>query len=152
MAARVGQAGAMDWLLSGLAIAVLAAMAWGAYHLEPHWASKDGTRCLCSGQMLSSRGEPDGRWRETRVFIGQHGHVQVDQKRFMRRASSAWTLTAESPSPPKRRVLFLLSSEGGDGPPQMLALKLPTNSRAVPVLREALQQRTDASRQAGPAT
>ena len=64
--------------------------------------------------------------------------MQVDQKRFMRRRSTVWTITAESPAPPKHRVLFLLAGESSDGLPEMMAVKLPTNSRAVPVLRDAL--------------
>jgi hypothetical protein len=129
----------MDWLLTALVLAVLLGMMWFAYHLEPHWASKDGRRCMCSGQTLSARGVPEGRWREIRVMVGEGGHVQVDQRRLMRRQSTMWTIAAESPTPPKRRVLFLLSGQSSDGLPEMMAVRLPTNSRTIPVLRAALQ-------------
>jgi hypothetical protein len=129
----------MDWLFGVLALAVMAGLAWVGFRLEPHWVSKDGRRFMCSGQIMSRLGQPNGRWRETRVIIDQRGEVQVDQKRMMRRRSSRWTVQAESPDPPKRRAVFLLSSHDNDGHADMLALRLPANSRAIPVLRESMK-------------
>jgi hypothetical protein len=129
----------MDWLFGLLALAIMAALAWVGFRLEPHWVSKDGHRFLCSGQIMSPLGQPLGRWRETRVIVDQRGDLQVDQKRMMRRKSSIWRVKAESPDPPKRRAVFLLSSHEHDGQADMLALKLPANSRAIPVLRDTMK-------------
>jgi hypothetical protein len=127
----------MDWLFGLLALAIMAALAWVGFRLEPHWVSKDGHRFLCSGQLMSHLGQPQGRWRETRVIVDHRGDLQVDQKRMMRRRSSIWRVKAESPDPPKRRAVFLLSNhESAD----MLALKLPANSRAIPVLRDTMNR------------
>jgi hypothetical protein len=123
----------------GIAIfAILALLAWLGFRIEPHWVSKDARRFLCNGQLMNHLGMPAGRWRETRVIVQPTGDVVIDQKRFMRHSSSAWTLTGESPKPPNGRAVFLLRGHDQNGQAQMLALRLPVKSRAVPVLREAL--------------
>jgi hypothetical protein len=129
----------MDWLYGLLTIAVLALLVWVGFRMEPHRVSKDGRFMLCSGQMLSPQGDPLTKWRETRVIIEKDGQLQVDQKRMMRRKSRMWTLSAESPEPPKRRALFLLKSHDNDGQPIMMAIRMPDKSRAVPVLRDILK-------------
>lgn len=129
----------MDWLWALLAITGLGLLAWLGFRIEPHWVSKDAHRFLCSGQLMSHQGLPLGRWRETRVIVHSNGDAQVDQKRFMRRNTGMWTVSAESPEPPRKRAVFLLRGTA-DGQPAMLALKLPTNSRAVEVLRNAVRR------------
>jgi hypothetical protein len=128
----------MDWLWAILALAVMGLLAWIGFRIEPHWASKDGRRFLCSGQLLSKQGEPLSGWRETHVLVGQGTTVQVEQKRMMRRHGSSWNLSGESPDPPRKRVVFLATGHDGDGRPAMMALKLPDDSKALPVLREML--------------
>jgi hypothetical protein len=117
-------------------------LTWVGFRIEPHWVSKDPRRFLCNGQLLSNIGEPTGRWKETRVLVGTHGSVQADQKRFLRRNFSNWTITAESPDPPRRRAVFLLRGNDAEGRAAMMALRLPATSRAVPILREALADAT----------
>lgn len=131
----------MDWLWAALGIAGMGLLAWLGFRIEPHWVSKDAHRFLCTGQLMSHLGEPVGRWRETRVIINSSGDAQVDQKRFLRRNSSMWSVSAESPEPPRRRVVFLLRGHTADGQSAMLALKLPTKSRAIAVLRQAMAMR-----------
>ena len=70
------------------------------------------------------------------MIVDPRGDLQIDQKRMMRRKSSIWRVSAESPDPPKRRAVFLLSGHDSEGQPDMLALRLPANSRAIAVLRE----------------
>lgn len=128
----------MDWLVGIGGIAAMALLAWIGFRIEPHWVSKDARRFLCSGQFMNHLGLPMGRWRETKVIVPPDGLVVIDQKRFMKHNSSAWSLTGESPDPPKGRAVFLLSGHDAHGQKQMLALKLPAKSRAIPILREAL--------------
>lgn len=130
----------MDWVYGLLALALLGLLAWVGFRIEPHRVSKDGRFMLCSGQLMTPQGDALSRWRETRVIIEKNGDIQIDQKRMMRRRSSMWALSAESPDPPKRRALFLLKGHDADGQPRMMALRMPANSRAVPVLRETLKR------------
>ncbi len=129
------------WLI--LSIAVCVGLAWVAFKIEPHWVSKDGRRMLCMGQLLGTDGTPRGRWRETRVIITRAGPLQIDQKRFLRRTTTFWTLTQQAPSPAKRarKAVFLLRGHDETGSAALLTLKLPANSRAVPILQERLAER-----------
>lgn len=127
----------MELLWALLAIAVCVLLAWVGFRIEPHWVSKDGTRFLCNGQLLDAKGEPLTRWRETKVLVGTGGQVQIEQKRFLRRRASFWTVAAESPEPPRKRAVFVLRGHDDAGVSAMFALRLPASSRAVPVLRAA---------------
>jgi hypothetical protein len=138
----------MDWFWGVAAVAILALLAWLGFRIEPHWVSKDARRFLCNGQLMNHLGLPTARWRETRVIVQSNGDVVVDQKRFMRHNSSAWTLTAESPDPPRGRAVFLLRGHDPQGQTQLMALRLPVKSRAIEVLREALP----GTKQPGPRT
>ena len=128
------------WLL--LAIVVCVGAGWLAVKIEPHWVSKDGTRFLTVGQRMDVRGERLGRWREMRVFVDRDGQVEIEEKRFMRRAVSYWTLEAESPEPPRRKAVFVLRGHDSAGTEVLLALRMPAKSRAVDQLRPLLGRRT----------
>lgn len=128
------------WLV--LAIAVCAGAGWVAVKIEPHWVSKDGTRFLTVGQRMDVRGERLGRWREMRVRIARNGQIEVEEKRFMRRHASFWTVEAESPEPPRRKAVFVLRGHDTAGAEVLLALRLPARSRAVETLRPLLRRRT----------
>lgn len=129
------------WLLGSIAVCV--GLAWIALKIEPHWVSRDGRRMLCMGQLLDTTGTPRGRWRETRVIIPTSGQLQVDQKRLLKRSTSFWSLEQQAPpsSPRTRKAVFLLRGHDADGSAALLALKLPANSRAVPLLQERLGSR-----------
>ena len=128
------------WLL--LAIAVCVGAGWFAFHMEPHWVSKDGARFLTVGQKLDDRGEQLTRWREMRVIVARTGRIEVEEKRFMRRHLSYWTLEAEAPEAPRRKVVFVLRGHDDRGVPILLSLRMPASSRAVGVLRPLLVRRT----------
>lgn len=130
----------MDVVWGLLVLGGLALLAWIGFRIEPHWVSKDGRRMLCSGQTMNHLGMPSGRWRETRVYVDDEGKAIIDQKKMLRHTATVWTVTAESPDPPKRRTVFLLRSHA-DGRSAMLALKLPATSRANETLRRAMGQR-----------
>jgi hypothetical protein len=121
-----------------IVVAVCAAFGWLAFRIEPHWVSKDGRRFLCNAQRITTGGEPETRWRETRVIVSDANRIQVDQKRFMRRTSTFWKVASRSQDPPRGREVFLLTGFDDRGNPVMLALRLPKNSRAVGTLERAL--------------
>lgn len=133
----------MEYVWLFLSIAVCGGLAWVALKIEPHWVSKDGRRMLCMGQLLDVNGTAQGRWRETRVIIPASGQLQVDQKRFLRRSTSFWSLEQQAPAPSKRsrKAVFVLRGHDAQGSSALLTLKLPANSRAVPVLLERLASR-----------
>jgi hypothetical protein len=140
-------------------LAVCGLMLWGSYKIEPHWVSKDGQRLVCYAQGISNRGEPYGRWREVRVTQMADGTVEVrprhgtmlkdrhaDGASFARMAGvggmitskaqrvSYWRVNGASPDPPPRRVVYLLDGNHDAGMPELIALRVPTKSRALPML------------------
>ncbi len=124
-----------DVLWGVLVFGACGLLAWIGFRIEPHWVSKDGRRFMCNAQQLTARGEPQGRWRETRVILNNAQQVQVDQKRFMRRTSTFWKVASQSPSPPRNREIFVLTGFDDTGAPAMLALRLPKKSRAIPAMQ-----------------
>lgn len=126
----------MEFVWFVLALAAMAAMAWLGLRIEPHWVAKDGRRIMCMGQVIEPNGHPVTRWRETKVFLAGAKQVHVEQKRRLRRRSSAWTIEGESSAPPRRRAVFVLRGHDIDGAPAMMALKMPASSKAVTILRE----------------
>lgn len=131
------------WVL--LAIAVMAALAWVGYRIEPHWVARDGRRFLCNAQLLDDKGNALGRWQETRINVMDNGDLVVDQKKHMRRRVSTWRMAAESPEPPRRRVVFLLRGRDSFDRPALLAVRLPSNSIAVALLRPLVGGRRESS-------
>lgn len=134
----MGHADRVEVVWFVLAIVVCALLMWAGFRMEPHWVSKDGRRFLCTARRLGPAGEPQSRWRETRVTINSARQVQVDEKRLMRRATSFWKVVSRSETPPRNREVFLLSGFDRVGAPATLALRLPKNSRAVPALADLL--------------
>lgn len=124
-----------------VALLLMGGLAWVGFRIEPHWVSKDGGRFLCNGQLMDAHGEPLGRWRETRVVLETNGGVRIDQKRRFRHRVTYWKMTAESDSPPRKRAVFVLRGHDDGGVAAMMALRLPSNSKALPHLRALLQRR-----------
>jgi hypothetical protein len=141
--------------LSFLAIvAVCSFMLWASYRIEPHWVSKDAQRMVCYGQGLGRDGQSDGRWREVRVAKVREDTVEVRPRRgslmgagrdrsmtnarstLHRRLPKAsyWKVIGPSETPPKRRAVYLLDAGNDQGLPFMFALRLPANSKAIPML------------------
>jgi hypothetical protein len=119
-------------------VALCAGLGWVALKIEPHWVSRDGRRMLCMGQEMDRTGSPRGRWRETRVAIPADGPLRIEQKRVMRRQVSYWTLVQQAPDAPRRKAVFLLRGHDRNGVDALFALRLPANSKALPLLRERL--------------
>lgn len=122
-----------------LALGLCAFLAWLGFRIEPHFVSKDGERFLCVGQKMNMQGDHLGRWRETRVVVDRGGKLQIDQKRFMRRSTTFWTVEAQSPAAPKRKAVFLLKGHDDQGLPMLLALRMPAKSRAVSTLSSLIR-------------
>ena len=140
-------------------LAVCGLMLWASHKIEPHWVSKDGQRLVCYGQAISNRGEPYGRWRELRVTQMANGTVEVRPRRgtivkdrhadgasFAKMAGlgnvvksnaqrvSYWRVNGASADPPPRRIVYLLDGNNDPGMPELIALRVPTKSRAIPML------------------
>lgn len=118
----------VDVLTTAGALVVFGGLVWVAYRIEPHWASKDGRRMIARVQPLGQREEPDGRWREMRVSVD--GAAVTLSSRGLGSLSLRGTYRArgKSPQPPKRRAIYILEGE------RRILLRIPSNSRAVPVL------------------
>ena len=131
----------MEYVWFALVVAGCAVAGWLAYRMEPHWASKNGRRFICTAQLLDSKGQPLTKWRETRVILGTSNQAQVDQKRMMRRTTTFWRVARRSDDPPRGKEIFLLDGFDENGAPAMLALRMPKKSRAVEPLIEAMAKR-----------
>jgi hypothetical protein len=129
-------------LWSVIPLAVVAGLYYLAYRIEPHWVSKDGRRFLCNVEPITKLGVSEGRPRETRVMVLPDGSLQLDRRRPMRkRLSEVWTLAGRSPDAPPKRAVYVLNMLFDDGSAGQLAVRLPADSRAVPVLDEILARR-----------
>jgi hypothetical protein len=113
------------------AIAVMIAMYWFAYRMEPHWVSKDGTRFLTTGQFIERHGHQASHKLEMRGTFLDDGQVLVSRRRLMRSEPAVYRVTAKSPDPPKGKAVYLLEQvpQAADG--SMLMLRMPAGSRAV---------------------
>jgi hypothetical protein len=120
-----------------LALAGCAALWYVAYRIEPHYASKDGRRFLCIGQWVSAHGDPEGRKREVRIIVLPEGQLRMDVKRRMRHTFSVWSIEGKAVEPPPRRAVYVLRGNAVGGT-QRMTIQLPSKSRAVAVLDEAL--------------
>ena len=137
-------------------------MLWGSYKIEPHWVSRDGQRMIAYAQPMTSRGEALGRWREVRISDAGNGQVEVRTRRGTLAApdrsaeaslkkmtrmgtvakdrplrSSLWRVSGASPEPPPRKVVYLLDGNDDALMPDLLAVRMPATSKAIPMF-EAL--------------
>jgi hypothetical protein len=114
-------------------IAALAALAWYARQVEPHWASKDGQRFTCRIQKLDFDFSSDGRWRDARAEITD-GKVLIRPKTLGSRlgAFEVRPVVQRVPEEVNRRVVFVL-----DGDP-LIAMRVPRGSRAVAALERIM--------------
>ena len=145
-----------DALLVLGVVAVCVAMLWLSVKLEPHWVSKDGSRLICYGQGLTRAGMPVGRWRELRIMRVSDEAVEVRPRRgsltaepntanvgvknWITRAGrkpSYWRVSGRTESTSKRKVVYMLVSCSDPEAPDMLAVRMPATSKAVPMF-EAL--------------
>ena len=137
-------------------LAVCALMLWLSYKIEPHWVSKSGDRLICYGQSISRSGSSTGRWRELRVsrvsddtleVRTRRGSLAVEapsgnplrmtsgfgRQRYVRKATY-WKVAGQATSPMRNRVLYMLDGNDEPSMPEMIAIRVPANSKAIPML------------------
>jgi hypothetical protein len=118
----------VDALFSISAFALFGGLVWLALQLEPHWASKDGRRMIARVQPLGPRDEPDGRWRDMRIFIDGQNITLSTRGVGSSGLRGNYRAKGKSPEPPRRREIYILQGE------HRVLLRVPSNSRAVAVL------------------
>lgn len=119
---------------TGLFISVMGGLWYVAYRIEPHYSSKDGSRFMCGAQEMET-GDTPGRTRETRVTVSPDGVLYVSQKKMGRRETTTWKVIGTAPEPPKSVHVFVAQRiDHGQPKPVQLFLRIPVNSRVVPVL------------------
>lgn len=136
---HIGHAVAVDYVWLALLFLAMGGLWWVAYRMEPHWASKDGRRFMCTAQDISDATRP-GRIREAKVMVTPDGALVVTRKNGLRREDQMWRLAGKSPSPPRRKQIYLAERNGDKGR-EMLALRLPDDSRCLDLLDRALAGR-----------
>jgi hypothetical protein len=115
-------------------VAVVAGLYYVAYRVDPHWASKDGRRFVCHGQLVDHYGNTLQNWREYRFKVLDHDRLLARRhSRWTRRNEGVWRVAAKSDNPPKNREVYLLASADGANTDQM-AIRLPASSPAITVL------------------
>jgi hypothetical protein len=124
---------AMEWVWTAAFVALMAAMYWFGFRVDPHFVSRNGERFLCLGQEVQADWELVGRPRETWVYVLDDGTLVLRQKRFLRKRRGQYRLIGRAPSPPKRKVVFLARSGDGDLG-HYIALRLPDRSKIIPRL------------------
>lgn len=141
----------MDWLWTVLFLTAVFGMWLISTCMEPHYSSKDGRRFMANAQEIVD-GRPVGRMRETRVEVLPDGMLYCARKRMIKRYVAEFVLVGSSPTPPRRRRVYLAHAvnDGMTISATELAIRVPESSRVVPVLDEILAQR--ALRQANPGT
>jgi len=141
---------------------------WLANRIEPHWVSKNGERLICYGQGINPNRRPSGRWRELRISRASDDTLEVRTRRgslavddmaggdlmrltapFSRRRhvrqATYWKVAGPAPSPDNKRVIYMLDGNNDPNMPELIAIRLPTNSRAIPMLEELRLNRQNAS-------
>ena len=132
----------MDALWSLLFFAVLGGLWWLAHKIEPHYSSKDGSRFMANAQEIID-GRPMGRMRETRVTVERSGLLHCSQKKIAKRNGADFMLVGTSPAPPRKLKVYLAHAvhDGMSTTATELAIRVPENSRVVPVLDAILAEK-----------
>ena len=161
-------------LLLAAVIAACAIMLWVSYKIEPHWVSKNGDRLICYGQAISRGGAPSGRWRELRISRVRDDTVEVRTRRgslavetpsgnpmrltsaFGRqrhvRKATYWKVAGQMASPMRNRVLYMLDGNNEPSMPEMIAIRVPANSKAIPMLDSLRVNRVQSASRQSPGT
>jgi hypothetical protein len=161
-------------LLLAAVLAVCGLLLWLSYKIEPHWVSKNGDRLICYGQGITRDGEASGRWRELRISRVRDDTVEVRPRRgslavdrptgnSMRmpaslgrhrhvRKATYWKVAGQQPSPVRNRVLYMLDGNNEPSMPEMIAIRVPKTSRAIPMLDSLHLNRSPSASRQSPGT
>jgi hypothetical protein len=132
----------MNWTYVQYAalIAVAVLLFWLPTRIEVHWAARDGTRCICRGQLRDDTGMAQSPWREYRVQVAPNGDVVAYRRSlFGGRRGGSWRVVERADDVPHRKAEFLLRPQHEMTPARTLAVRLPAGSRAVAVLDHLAQ-------------
>ena len=122
----------MDFFWFAATVLIFGGLLWYAFRIEPHWASKDGRRCICRGQQIDHHGKTQDRWREYRADVLEDGVVSVRRRSMLRRGPGAlFRVISRAPDAKRKRAVFVL--RGDDNPDAYVLLRMPASSAAVPV-------------------
>jgi hypothetical protein len=114
-------------------VGVIGGMWFVAYRMDPHWVSKDGERFIANGQLMDHYGNTLGGWREYRFEVLADGRVSSRRRsRYVPRDARVWRVRARSDETPPKKAMFVLGEDDAAG--EMLAVRMPSSSRAVAVL------------------
>ncbi len=134
----------MNWTYVQYAalIAVAVLLFWLPTRIEVHWAARDGTRCICRGQLRDDTGMAQTPWREYRVQVAPERRRRGLSAVVVRRP--AWWLVAGGRAcrrrpAPQGRVLAPPATRDDAGRARWPCV-CPRGSRAVAVLDELAQR------------
>lgn len=117
------------------AIVIGIPLIWLAFRIEPHWSRRDGTRFTCRVQPLTHDLASEGTWREMRATIVDRRLVLSSRGLRAVRLGGTYAVVARSPSPPRKRAVFLVRSET-----VQMALRVPASSPSVAALDAIAEQ------------
>jgi hypothetical protein len=118
------------------AVVVCGGLFFIASRIEPHWVARENNRFLATAEPIDRWGNVIGRRREVRVAILPDGGLMVSRRSLMRTTSGVWQIQSTSPKPPRGKNVYLMRPIPPDPEAGMLALRVPTSSRIVPILDE----------------
>lgn len=112
--------------------AVLGALAWLGWGLEPHWAAKDGRRFMCRMQLVPLDVHERTRWHDVKVSVDNRELYIFARSRRASDLRGTWRVVGAVDDSAKKRRIFELRNANDDA----ASLRVPIKSRCVPVLDE----------------
>lgn len=112
--------------------AVLGALAWLGWGLEPHWAAKDGRRFMCRMQLVPLDVHERTRWHDVKVSVDNRELYIFARSRRASDLRGTWRVVGAVDDSVKKRRIFELRNANDDA----ASLRVPVKSRCVPVLDE----------------
>lgn len=114
-------------------VVVLVGLWYVAYRMDPHWVSKDGERFISNAQLMDHHGNTLGGWKEYRFEVLPDGSIASRRRsRWVPKDERLWRVRAKSEDRSPKKALFLFAETDPSG--DMIAVRMPASSRAVPVL------------------
>jgi hypothetical protein len=122
-----------DVMWTVLFVGILVGLWFVAYRMDPHWVSKDGERFIANAQLMDHHGHTLGGWKEYRFEVLSDGMIASRRRsRWFPKDARVWRVRARSDGTSPKKTIFLLAEADQSG--DMIAVRMPTSSRAVPVL------------------
>ena len=123
----------MTNLLSTVAFfSVVGLLAWLAWGLEPHWASKDGRRIMCRMQRAPEDVADRPRWHDVKISVDDRELYVYARARRASDLRGSWRVVGAIDDSARKRRIYELRSANDDA----ASVRIPLRSRCVPVLDE----------------